>query len=636
MCGICGYFGFERDERLLRRMAGVIRHRGPDDEGFLVSERVGLGMSRLSIIDVVGGHQPIYNEDESLAIVFNGEIYNYRTLAADLERAGHRFRTHTDTETILHLYEDLGQACLGHLRGMFAFAIADLRRQRLFIARDRLGIKPLYYWWHGGRLLFGSELKCILECEAVPHELNLAAVDAYLSLRYVPGPEALLRGILKLPAAHWLAVENGNLNLARYWEPCFCEGPYRSDAEYEEEFDQLFMETVKVHLESDVPLGAYLSGGLDSSAIVAAMSRLTNRPVKTFSVGFDWQDDELPAARETARRLGCDHHEVVCHPEDMALLPKIVWALDEPIGDAIVLPMYLLSRAAREHVKVILTGEGADEILAGYLFHKVMYWAHRYAQWVPRVVQSGMVRSVMSRMPAGVMNAAFDYPAALGERGRLKVLDYLALLGRRPLAEEYRFLISLFDSRDKQDLYNARMRDAVPPAVAASPERPVKLNDILGLQFGDWLPDDILMKADKTNMANSVEGRVPFMDHELVEFMGRAPPRLKLNGFQNKILLRRYLKRSASPQSAGRRKKAFYIPLDRYLRTPGFRAMAEDCLSEESVRRRGLFRWPTVRRLWKQARSDDFLYGKQILSLVILEIWQRIYLDGARSAEVGP
>ena len=632
MCGICGYAGLESQEPLLRKMTRSIAHRGPDDDGFFVHHRVGIGVRRLSVIDVARGHQPIFNEARSVAIVYNGEIYNYRCLMADLKKRGHRFQTQSDTEVILHLYEEYGMNCLPYLRGMFAFALYDIQKDILFLVRDRLGIKPLYYWAHNGKLFFGSEVKTILEYDGVSREPYLPAIDTYLSLRYVPGPETMFSGIRKLPAAHWMSYHNGQIQLRRYWEPQFNEGPYQPDRYYQERFAELFTETVHQHLESDVPLGVFLSGGIDSGAIVAAMRPLVNRPVETFSVGFDWQGDELPVAREVARRLGCHYRETICRSEDIALLPQIVWHLDEPIGDAIVLPMYLLSRLARQHVKVVLSGEGGDETLAGYLFHKVMFWTGRYTRWVPEVIQKQLICPLLAKVPISLLNRTFSYPAQLGERGRRKVLDYLSLARKRPLEEEYRFLISLFDGGDKAGLYEGRMRSLL----IRGPDRydskaqhreGVSLNRILKLQYADWLPDDILMKADKISMANSVEGRVPFMDHKLVEFLCQVPPRLKLMGWTDKWLLRNYVADVFPDGWARQPKKPFYIPLERYFHTPEYKELVETCLSKESVRRRGYFDWSAVHQLRRSVQEGDFLYGKQVLSLVMLELWHRIFID---------
>jgi asparagine synthase (glutamine-hydrolysing) len=633
MCGICGYIGLQPSGDLLQQMAGVLVHRGPDEDAQFLHEKVGLAARRLSIIDIAGGHQPIFNEDRSIALVFNGEIYNYQQLFTQLEGGRHRFRSRCDAEVIVHLYEEEGISCLHHLRGMFAFALYDLKQSKLYLVRDRLGIKPLYYWQQGHQLLFASEIKAILEYEKVPREPNPHAIDSYLQFRYVPGPESLFSGIKKLPAGHWLSYRNGESELSRYWQPIFHEGPYKSDSHYEEQFSEIFSNSVRSHLVSDVPVGAFLSGGVDSGAIVATMSRMVSQPVRTFSVGFGWEGDELSAARDVANRLECEHFEVRCEAEDLRLLPKIVWHLDEPVGDAIILPMFLLSRLAGENVKVVLSGEGGDETLGGYLFHKMMMWAKSYARWTNSFLRQQVIAPLSARIPISVLNRGFAFPASLGQRGRIKLTDYLMMIGEQPPEAEYRFLISLFDQRDRLALYDGDLRLRIDAGASVNEHPPLSdvgpyLNTILGLQYADWLPDDILMKADKLSMANSVEARVPFLDHEFVEFLFQAPPHLKLGRLANKILLRRYLGKILPGKAAHQPKKAFYVPMERYLDTPVFKEFLAICLSEESVRRRGYFKWAAVSDLIKKARgTGDFVFTKQVVSLVILEMWHRIFID---------
>jgi asparagine synthase (glutamine-hydrolysing) len=631
MCGICGYAGFTIDEQMLQRMTGTITHRGPDDEGFFTDEKVGLGMRRLSIIDVAGGHQPIFNEDRSLAIIFNGEIYNYNALADDLLRRGHQIQTHSDTETILHLYEEYGFDCVQYLRGMFAFAIYDIRQQSLFIVRDRLGIKPLYYWTQNGKLLFGSEIKTVLECERVPREPYLPAIDTYLSLRYVPGPETIFAGIYKLPAGHWLLWQNEQISIGRYWTPPLHSGPYKPDAYYQEYFVELFTESVRMRLMSEVPLGAYLSGGLDSSCIVATMAEFTSQPVKTFSVGFGWSGDELSEAQEVAQLLACDHHEIICRPEDMALLPKIVWHSDEPLGDAIVVPTFLLAQEASRTVKVVLTGEGADETLAGYLFHRIINLGHIYHQLMPTWVHTRLITPMVRQTPTGLLNRFFDYPAYLGEEGKRKVLTYLQNIRTDNASANYRFLISLFDAYDKEKFYTSAFQAAL-PAVALPHDNGqgdvAFLDRLLNLQYHDWLPDNILLRQDKMSMAHGLEARVPYLDHKLVEFLQTAPPHLKLHHLsQNKFLLRRYASAILPKHNAMRRKKPFYIPVERYYGHSTFRELVRLTLNPDQVRRRGYFRPEQIRTLTDSLDQKEFLRVKQVIALVILELWHMIFID---------
>src|SRR5437763_1105943 len=370
MCGIAGFIDVERSrenaEQLIDRMCQVIRHRGPDDQGVWVGNGVGLGMRRLSIIDLAGGQQPIFNEDRSILIVFNGEIYNYRELQKELQERGHRFTTNSDTETIVHAYEEYGDDCVKHLRGMFTFAIWDRKRQRLLAARDRFGKKPLNYYWDGQRLIFGSEIKSILEAD-IPREINHIALDEYLVYRCIPTPHTLFKDVMKLPAAHILIYENGQISTKRYWDLPFTPTCQDDEATAIERTRELLKEAVQVRLMSEVPLGAFLSGGVDSSIVVALMSQMLAQPVKTFSIGFEEDDySELPYARQVARHFGTDHHEFFVKPELVSVLPQLAWAYDEPFGDASMLPTYYVSKLAREHVTVVLTGDGGDEIFGGY------------------------------------------------------------------------------------------------------------------------------------------------------------------------------------------------------------------------------------------------------------------------------
>jgi asparagine synthase (glutamine-hydrolysing) len=637
MCGIAGFVGFKQDAEetraRLERMTSVIAHRGPDDDGFFAVPEAALGMRRLSIIDLAGGKQPIHSQDRSLVIVFNGEIYNYRELRRELEQRGKSFTTHSDTEVILRLYEEKGPACLDELEGMFAVAIYHVNEKRLFIARDRLGVKPLYYWQSDGRIAFGSEIKSLLKLPEIERKPDLEALDLYLSYRYVPGPTTLFEGIHKFPAGHYAFFEKGHLSLDRYWSPPVFRDDYRrDDASYQSRFDELFDSAVKKRMVSDVPIGAFLSGGLDSSAIVAAMSKHSSGPVRTFSVGFDWEGDELRDARRVAEHLGCQHEEIICKASDMELLPKIVWHLDEPIGDAIVVPMYLLSQSARRQVKVILSGEGADEILAGYFPHKVLWWSRRYAGLVPRIVQRNVVRPLVSATPTSALGMLFDYPAELGERGKRKLLEYLERVENGRLYPKYESLLSLFSDDDKRELYVPALRERIGQGSRRFQDYPYgkgksELDDILSLQYVHWLQDDILNKQDKMTMANGVEGREPFMDHHLIDFLSTVPPRLKLRGRANKILLRNYLRRALPEEVSRRRKKPFYIPMEKYLGTSRMREMLDSCLSEVTVRKRGYFQPAYVRHLRSSALKGEFVYDKQVFSLLMLELWHRAFID---------
>jgi asparagine synthase (glutamine-hydrolysing) len=630
MCGICGTVGIEQPG-LIEAMADAIAHRGPDDFGTFVDGDVSLGHRRLSIIDIAGGHQPMSTPDGALTIVFNGEIYNFAELRASLEARGARFETSSDTEVLLRLVERDGPDAVRRLNGMFAFAIFDRRSRELVLGRDRLGIKPLYYAALPGRFLFASEVKSLLRYEDLPRDLNPHAVQDYLGLRYVPGDVTMLRAVRRLPPAHLLRYRGGALSVERYWSPPLePESPRRSEGEYLEELAELLERSVRRRLISDVPFGAYLSGGLDSSLIVALMSRLADEPVRSFSVGFDYEHDELSQARETAERLGCEHREVQCRAQDVTLLPEVVYHGDDPLGDAIAIPMYQLAREAKKHVTVILTGEGGDEIFAGYLFHKVMWAAHLYGRALPRGVRERVVQPLLGALPARLLNVAFRYPAYLGDRGKRKALDYLDVLNSGDLELGYRHLISLFDRRDTASLYTPDFAERLtePHPWAGPVETGGSAFDrMLRLQLHHWLPDNMLMRQDKMSMASAIEGRVPFLDHELVEFAFRLPRQLRLRGLVGKYLPRRVADRLLPRSTSRRRKMPFYVPIENYFQQAAFVEMMDDLLSDDSVRRRGLFRPEAVAALRRSMHQSEFLLVKQAFSLMVLELWFRTFVD---------
>jgi asparagine synthase (glutamine-hydrolysing) len=633
MCGICGYIGINED-RLLEDMAAALSHRGPDGVGYFKTEGVGLGHRRLSIIDVAGGQQPIENEDGSLVLICNGEVYNYQELREELLARGHRFRTKSDSEVILHLYEDMGPDCLQRMVGMWAVAIYDKNERRLFLARDRLGIKPLYYVRLGNRFLFASEFKSILRYRRFEPTLNPHAIHDYLTLRYVPGPDGMFKELRKLPAAHYAIIEKGRVTLARYWQPELYDGPFNStDEDYLEGFAERFERSIQRRLISEVPFGAYLSGGLDSSAIVGAMAKLVSKPIRTFTVGFDYEHDELTEAAATAKLLGCEHTEIACRPSDIELLPRVIYHLDEPIGDPIVIPMFQLAEQAKKGVTVILTGEGADETLGGYLFHKALLAGHRLACAIPRSIRRAVLSPAVTITPTSLINLAFDYPARLGQRGKLKVLDFLELLEAEQLPDAYRHLISLFDKRDTADLYTGDFKESLNGNYSSEDgfdvlkSKAPYLNRILHLQFAHWLPDDILMKQDKMSMAHGIEARVPFLDHELVEYALKVPPSLKIRAGRTKYILRQYANRILPKQVTTRRKLPFYVPIEKYFSEPAFQELVQDALSNAAIFSRGILRPQTVSKLRQSMHRGEFVFVKQVFSLVVLELWFRMAVD---------
>src|SRR6184192_1590034 len=528
MCGIAGFINAEhsRDdaEQLIDRMCQVIRHRGPDDQGTWVGEGVALGMRRLSIIDLAGGHQPIFNEDQSILVVFNGEIYNYRELRQILEERGHRFATKSDTETIVHAYEEYGADCVKHLRGMFTFALWDRKRQRLLAARDRFGKKPLNYYWDGQRLIFGSEIKSILEA-GIPREIDAVALDEYLAYSYVPTPNTLFKNVKKLPAAHILIYEDGQMSTKRYWELPFTPTCQDGEATALERTRELLKDAVRVRLMSEVPLGAFLSGGIDSSIVVGLMSSMMSQPVKTFSIGFEEDDfSELPYARQIAQHFGTDHHEFFVRPELVSVLPQLVWAYDEPFADASMLPTYYVSKLAKEHVTVVLTGDGGDEIFGGYT---------RYEREMS-----------INRIPA-FLRAFMGFGSRLmpeGMRGKKR----LGMLWHDP-ATRYAQLFTPFHSDGRPAMYTPEYFTLVgehdPYARLINQFRHIAhLDTVSQLQYVDvraYLTDDILVKVDKASMFNSLETRSPLLDQHLAEYVSSLPSTIRTRDRVLKYLLKK-------------------------------------------------------------------------------------------------
>jgi asparagine synthase (glutamine-hydrolysing) len=630
MCGIFGFAGFERPE-LLRRMADTLRHRGPDGEGFFRHGRFSMGMRRLSIIDLAGGGQPIYNEDHSVAVCFNGEIYNYVELMEELEEKGHRFRTRSDTEVIVHAYEQWGEECVDRLNGMFAFALYDKGREELFAARDRTGQKPFYYWQGGGRLVFASEVKAILECEEVPRQVNLRAIDGYLALRYVPQPETLFEGVRVLPAGHWLRLRKDALEIRRYWDVPMYDGPRRSEAEYQEEFEALFLDAVRLTLRSDVPVGAYLSGGIDSSLVVAAITRFKDK-LKTFSIGFRSPIDETHEAAALAQKLGTEHHEIHLLPEHFAELPKALWHLERPIGDALILAYYQLARETSKQLKVVLSGEGADESYAGYSFHKIILWSERYRRFMPRALNRGLVAPALAAIPVPLLDKLFVYPAYLGQVGKAKTVDYVRNYHDRDLAQNYTTLKALWDLPERERLYAPALRAQANEAWMhhSRMEGGAFLERLLQLQFDDWLQDNLLLRQDKNTMAWSLELRCPFLDHRVIEQAFRMPARMKVRGLRDKWIERELGRKWLPPENVKRSKNPFYLPLEYFHEHPEIRDLIRMTLSREQVARRGWFDPGYVGWLVERMETGEFLYLKQVLSLVILELWHRVFIDRER------
>lgn len=638
MCGIVGIAG-RFEPKLVRRMADTIQHRGPDGSGFqdCPQAAISVGMRRLAIIDLVTGDQPLHDESGQVHIIFNGEIYNYLDLRHRLQDLGHRFHTSSDTEVVLHAFLQWGREAWRHLDGMFTICIVDERpgRTQLLLARDRLGIKPLYFVKAGGVLRFASEIKALLADENFSAQVDLAAVHSYLALRYVPGPQSLLSGVEKLPPGHDLLWCDGRIDVRRWWSPPGPEGVETGldlDAGAAR-FGEALRKSVRRHMLADVPVGAFLSGGIDSNVIVALMAEASSRPVKTFSIGFpDFPDDDRRLASLTARHLGTDHHPIECHAEDMAALPDIAFGLDEPVGDAIVVPMSVLAREARKSVKVTLSGEGADEILGGYMFHRRLRQIALLQARLPASLFRVAAKAV-ALTPLSMLQQMFDYPGSLGSDGRRKLSLLVERLGTAPLSELYRSALSLFDPADLREAATgalaARAGNAPwPPLSTISGATP--LQALVAMQYPDWLPDDILMKTDKMTMMHSLECRVPYMDELVVQAAATLPDRTKIGGASNKLALRRFAADLLPGEILQAPKRAFYIPLESYARTKPLADIFRWALDPARIRRRGLFDPGWIAAQGAASPGHGFLPLKRLFSIVMLELWfERFAPDAA-------
>ena len=613
------------DVEVLRRMADVLRHRGPDDEGFFSQEYddgvgVGLGFRRLSIIDLASGNQPIGNESGSVQVVFNGEIYNFPELRADLEARGHRFATNADTEVIPHLYEEMGHRCAERLNGMFGFALWDADRRELVLARDRFGKKPLYYAEIGSSLIFGSELKSLLEHPSCPTELDLGSLSRYLALEYVPTPYAIFAGVRKLPGGHVLRWRDGRTSVERYWDLSFRPDPSGAiDADdYAEELHARLRDAVRRRLMSDVPLGAFLSGGIDSSSVVAMMvEQMPSRDVKTFSIGFSEQSfDESAHARRVAEHFGTDHHEQIFTPETLIdVLPSVVDVLDEPFADASILPTYVLSRFTRESVTVALGGDGSDELLAGYPTFPAERVARLYA--VPRLLHERVVAPLADRLPVSTADFSLDFKVKRFLRGAAAPADvrHATWLGSFT-PDEQRALLD----RETVDPFAEQRRVFAEAPGTSRTER------LIYLYATTYLQDDILVKVDRASMACGLEVRAPFLDVELVEFLARVPVGLKLRRFETKHLLKRAMARTLPPGIAGRAKKGFGIPVAAWLKAE-LRERLQDELSYARLKEQGIFDPAEVNRLVSEHLAGRRDHRKQLWTLLVFQLWHRRWVE---------
>ena len=614
MCGISGFIG-DFAESNLEKMNSIMVHRGPDDSGTYFKHNVGLAHRRLSIIDIEGGHQPMSNEDNTIWIVFNGEIYNFQ----DLHRkhlGNHKLRTRSDTEVILHLYEEYGENCIEHLRGMFAFAIWDENRRKLLIARDRFGIKPLYYANTPKGFIFASELKALLETETIPRKIDNDALNSYLAFRYVPGSRTMIAGVSKLEPAHYLIYQNKKLSIRQYWDLDFHKDRNKDEDYYSRNLTELLKESIEMRLISEVPLGAYLSGGLDSSFMVGLMSQVATEPVKTFTAGFDggWHD-ESSYADLVADVFHTDHRLLKTKPDALGVLKKVIWHLDEPLADAATIPTFLLSELTKKYVTVILSGEGADELLAGYDKYKYMFYAEKYSP----AFCSPMFLFFSNIFQKNIkVQRAFNLLSAK-DRNLATYLDF----------------VSVFSNQEKQLLLGAKLnglkqRHGEPEKIINKylfddPKGGDFLDRLMYLDIRTWLPNDVLLKNDKMTMAHSLEARVPFLDHKLAEFLITIPNKFKLKGLVEKHILRKAMKGLIPDRIINRKKHGFTVPIAEWMQN-GLKEYVTNLLSRERINSMGFWNFEYIEKLMEQNLNNEF-YKRQLWTIVTFEIWHKIFIE---------
>lgn len=632
MCGISGFVGF-RDDGLLEKMAATIYHRGPDESGYHKSNDISVGFRRLSIIDLTTGSQPLYNEDGSIFVVCNGEIYNFADIREDLIAKGHHFKSRSDTEVIVHAYEEYGIDCIKKFNGMFAIVIWDGKVKTLFLVRDRLGKKPIYYMQSGEKFLFASEVKSLLLLEDYTPQINYQSIDDFLTLRYVPGNEIMFKNIYIIPPAHILKYKNGRFSLHEYWKVAMHEGiPGYSEKDYEEHFADLLTNSVKKRMISDVPIGVYLSGGVDSSVVAAYMQRYNNTPVKTFSHGFDQQTDELRYARMVSKYLNTEHHEVFIKNDDLSLLPKIIYHMEMPIGNSDIVGFYLLAQMAKRHVKVILAGEGSDELFGSYVHQKTLYMGAHLKKYIPYMLLNFISR-IIKTVPLSVLNRFFAYPGySLDNESKNKIADYFSAIG---ISEEYFSLNSLFNESQKRELYTGEFRNLLSNSLSqketiskmlSDKETANILNRLILMKYKYWLPTYHLLKEDKISMAHSIEQRFPFLDYELVEFMAKVPVNMKMRHSVTKYILRKASKHLLPEEIINRPKGPILVPINKCFDNR-FNELIMEMLSESQVKRRGLFNYSYINSLIRMRKKNPFLYDRQLFALLVIEVWMQVFID---------
>jgi len=650
MCGICGEINFKnKGVRIepIQKMCKVLTHRGPDDEGMVFFKdnqyfevnnsfefppnenyfRVAMGHRRLSIIDLsTAAHQPMCNENKSIWIVFNGEIYNFQELREGLEKKGHRFKSKSDTETILHAYESWGVECLYHFRGMFAFAIWDHHRKHLFMARDRLGKKPLVYFNKDGYFAFASEIKALLQIPEVERKVDNNALHNYLTYQYVPSPDTIFEGIKKLPPAHYLLYDSsGNIKIERYWKLAFASNkePQRDISEWCHLIRSKLEESVKLRLISDVPLGAFLSGGVDSSLIVGIMAKLSGNPVKTFSIGFEEKDfDELYYARMVSKHFATEHHEFIVKPNAIEILPKLVWHYNEPFADSSAIPTFYVANMTKDHVKVVLTGDAGDENFAGYPRYLRSKWVALFSK-IPERMRKNFLSPFLR------MVAQFNWKGKTLNRLAAYIESISSNQGRN-----YAEQVKIFNGEEKGSLYSPEFNQALKRIdsfeylLGKFDEAGTDdlIEQLLYLDINTYLPEDLLVKMDIATMANSLEARVPFLDHQFMEFIASIPPYLKLKGTVTKYILKETFKEFLPEAIFKRKKMGFGVPVSKWFRNDLKNYIFEVLLDSKTLNR-GYFKRGKIERLLNDQITLRYDHSAKIWALLFLEMWFRVFID---------
>jgi len=627
MCGIVGYFRFDGkpvNKGLIEKMCKTVVHRGPDDEGSFVKDNIGIGMRRLSIIDLKTGKQPIENEDGTLQIVFNGEIYNYKELRSDLLNRGHIFRTDSDTEVILHLYEEHHDGCMQYLNGMFAFAIWDDKRKELFCARDRLGVKPFYYYFDKNRFMFGSELKAILEEKELKLELDFEALSQYLAFEFIPFPRTLIRTIKKLPPGYFLIANSNGVKIQQYWFLEKVEEKSRTEEETIEELHSLLKDSVRLRLRSDVPFGAFLSGGIDSSSIVALMSGLLDDKARTFSIGFDNKSyNELDYAGQVARLFKTDHTEHIIRPSAIELIEKLIYYMDDPIGDFSIFPTYLVSRLAREKVKVILSGDGGDELFGGYDTY-IAQKIYRYYAFMPYFMRKYFIFPLINMLPPtekkkGLINKAKHFVEGTFFPEKYNHFRWMIFIKPDEKNNIFHSDISHTVNSDSIFAFISHYLDS---------NKLSGLNKSMYLDIKSYLVDNILVKVDRMSMATSLEARVPFLDYRIVEFAVSIPQDLKIKNFKTKYIFKKMAKRILAENIVNKPKQGFSIPMKSWLKGP-VKNLMTDMLSYDRIEKQGIFNPHYIKKLMKEHLENKNNHSHKLWGLILFQLWKDKFMPTA-------